>query len=171
MVELLVSMAVLAILLAVGAPSLNQFMVSSRLTSYANSMFSNMTQARSEAIKRNGRVAICKSTDGAACTTGGDWSQGWVAFSDTDNNATIGSGEQSFLTMPALANGYTFAGDTNVANYISFDSQGMTRLTTGGGQAGILTICPPAPAENGTGRQIILNLSGRARVDTTSDCP
>ncbi|MDH5479346.1 MAG: GspH/FimT family pseudopilin [Nitrosomonas sp.] len=171
LVELMVAMAVLGILLAIGVPSFNQFTVNSRLTSYANSMLSNMSQARSEAIKRNNRVALCKSADGLVCNNGGDWDQGWIAFSDFDNNATLGGGDLLLFTMPVLANGYTFSGNANVANYVSFDTQGMARLTTGGAQAGTFTICPPAPAVGGNGRQIVLNFSGRARIATITTCP
>jgi len=163
LVELLVSMSILAILLTVGVPSFNQFSVNSRLTGYANTMFSNISLARSESLKRSGLVVMCKSTDGANCTNGGDWSQGWIAFADLDNNNVADDGLLLF-TMPALAAGYTFVGNNNIANRLTFD-------TNGARQAGTFTVCPPAPAPNGSGREVVLNLSGRARVATINACP
>ncbi|HNB01701.1 MAG TPA: GspH/FimT family pseudopilin, partial [Nitrosomonas sp.] len=93
LIELLVTLSVLSILLTIGVPSFNQFSTSSRLNSYSNTLFSHMALARSEAIKRNSRVVVCKSSDGLSCTNSGNWSQGWVVFVDLDNNANISGGE------------------------------------------------------------------------------
>ena len=168
--ELLVAMSVLSILLAVGVPSFSQFTANTRLNSYANTLFSHLSLARSEAVKRNTRVAICKSLDGSACASSGDWSQGWIVFVDLDNNASIGSGEQVITTMSALPTGFSFSGNGNVSDYISYDGQGISKLTTGGFQSGTITLCPAAPAAAGNGRNIILSSSGRARIAKITTC-
>lgn len=170
LIELLVAMSVLSILLTVGVPSFNQFTASTRLNSYANTLFSHMALARSEAIKRNLRVAICKSSDGLSCTSSGNWNQGWVVFVDVDNNASISSGEQIITTMPALPTGYSFSGNSNVSNYISYDGQGIPKLTSGGFQSGTITLCPTPPAEGGNGRDVILSSSGRSRIAKITTC-
>ena len=90
LVELLVSMAVMAILLTLAVPAFSEAMVSSRLTSVANSFLSHLYLARSEAIKRNGRAVLCKSADGLACSGSGGWHQGWILFHDANNNAGSG---------------------------------------------------------------------------------
>ena len=170
LIELLVAMSILTILLAVGVPSFSQFNTNSRLSSFANTLLSHMSLARSEAIKRNARVALCKSPDNSTCASSGDWSQGWIVFVDLDNNASIGSDEQIITTMPALSTGYSFTGNANVSDYISYDGQGVPKLTSGGFQSGTITLCPAAPASSGSGRNIILSSSGRARVAKINTC-
>lgn len=170
LIELLVAMSVSAILLTVGVPSFSQFTVNTRLNSYANAMFSHLTLARSEAIKRNTRVAMCKSSDGSTCANTGDWSQGWVVFADLDNSGSISGGEQVITTMPAFSTGFSFSGNANVSNYISYDAQGMTKLTSGGFQAGTIKLCPAAPAVAGNGRNVILSSSGRSRITKITTC-
>ena len=170
LIELLVAMSVLGILLAVGVPSFSQFSTNSRLTSYINLMHSNLALVRSEAVKRNGRVAICKSLDGSTCAASGDWDQGWIGFVDFDNDGTRDGGEEMVFMIPALQTGYSFSGNGNISDYISFDAQGMTRLTSGATQAGTFTLCPEAPAVGGVGRQLILSGSGRARIEKITSC-
>ena len=170
LIELLVVMSVLAILLGVGVPSFSQFATNNRLNNYVNSLFSNFALARSEAIKRSNRVVVCKSSDGSACVGGGDWSQGWLIFVDLDNDGSRNGGDEIIHVAPALSAGYSFSGNGNVSNYVSYDSQGMTRLAGGASQAGTFTICPPAPAIGGNGRQMILSGSGRARIIKITSC-
>ncbi len=170
LIELLVALSVLSILLAVGVPSFSQFTTNTRLNSYTNTLFSHLSLARSEAIKRNTRVAICKSLDGSACASSGDWSQGWAVFVDLDNNASIGSGEQVIATASALPTGFSFSGNGNVSNYISYDGQGIPKLTSGGFQSGTITLCPATPAAAGSGRNVILSSSGRARTAKITTC-
>lgn len=170
LIELLVTLSVLSILLAVGVPSFGQFTTNNRLSSYTNTLFSHLSLARSEAVKRNTRVAICKSSNGSACTSSGDWSQGWVIFVDQDNNANIDSSEQVITTAPALSTGFSFSGNGNVSDYISYDGQGIPKLTSGGFQSGTITMCPPAPAMAGNGRNVILSSSGRARITKITTC-
>lgn len=170
LIELLVALSVLSILLSVGVPSFSQFSTNAELTNNANAIFSHLSLARSEAIKRNGRVALCKSADGLTCSGAGSWSQGWLIFADTDNDATVDSGEQIITTMPAMPAGYNFSGNSNLASYISFDAEGAPKLTSGAIQAGTLTLCPPAPAVGGNGRQVVLSGSGRSRIVKSSGC-
>ncbi|MCB1935235.1 MAG: GspH/FimT family protein [Nitrosomonas sp.] len=133
-------------------------------------MLSNFSLARSEAIKRNGRVVVCTSSDGSSCTNSGNWNQGWIIFSDLDNDASRDGGEDLIHAMPSLQTGYSFSGNANVSNYISFDSQGMTILTSGAMQSGTIVLCPAAPAAGGMGRQLILSSSGRARIEKITSC-
>lgn len=170
LIELLVAMSILTILLAVGVPSFSQFTANSRLEGYANTLFSHMSLARSEAVKRNTRVVVCKSSDNSTCANSGDWSQGWIVFVDLDNDASVAIGEQIITTMSALAAGYSFAGNANVSNYISYDGQGIPKLTSGGFQSGTLTLCPAAPSPSGSGRHVILSSSGRLRIAKINTC-
>lgn len=165
LIEVLVALSVLAILLAIGVPAFNQFVVSNRLSAYSSDMLSTLTLARSEAIKRNSRVVLCKSADGESCAGAGSWNQGWIVFADPNNNANRDAGEQAVYKAPALQSGYVFDGINGFIGSVSYDTQG--RAT----QAGTVTLCPPAPAASGQGREIVVSASGRPRASKIASCP
>lgn len=78
LVELMITVAIAAILATLAVPSFNQVMLGSKLNSMANSFVGSAQLARSEAIKRNEAVTLCASTNGATC--GGTWKDGWVVL-------------------------------------------------------------------------------------------
>ncbi|AMJ55661.1 MULTISPECIES: GspH/FimT family pseudopilin [Stenotrophomonas] len=82
LVELMVTVAIAAILLAIATPSFRSIINSNRLTSQANELVGSLQQARSEAIKRNTRVSVCGSADGANC--GGGWGT-WLTVIESDS--------------------------------------------------------------------------------------
>ncbi len=165
LIEVLVTVSVLAILLAVGVPAFNQFVVSNRLSAYSSDMLSTLTLARSEAIKRNSRVVLCKSADGESCAGAGSWNQGWIVFADPNNNANRDAGEPTVYKVAALQSGYAFDGVNGFVSSVSYDAQG------GATQAGTVTLCPPAPAASGQGREIVVSASGRPRESKIASCP
>lgn len=67
--ELLVALAVAAIVLSIAIPSFTRLMVSNRLTGTVNEVISSMNAARLEAIKRNNLAQFCGASDSA---NGGD---------------------------------------------------------------------------------------------------
>jgi len=78
LIELMVTIMVLAILLGVAVPSFRDAALGSRLTAYANDIVASVQVARSEAIKRNANVLLCASEDGAECGTDAGWEVGWI---------------------------------------------------------------------------------------------
>src|SRR6185369_496626 len=85
MIELMVTIAIMAILAAIAAPSFNEAILSNKLAGYANNFVASAQLARSEAVKRNKPVRICRSANGTSCATSGTWRQGWIVFSDLNN--------------------------------------------------------------------------------------
>ena len=161
--ELLVILTIVAVLATVGMPSMADIIGSIRLSSASNVFLSNLHLARSEAIKRNGRVVLCKSADGVSCAGGGGWEQGWIVFHDANNNSALDSGEAVIERAHPLAGDLRLTGNFSVARYVSFVSTGGTRLVSGAFQAGTLTLCRQS-ASGGEARQIVLNAAGRPRI-------
>lgn len=167
LVELIVTVSILSILATMAIPSFNMLVTNNRVASYANRFIGSLMLARSEAAIRGRRVVVCKSSDGANCVTTGNWAQGWIVFVDTDNDATVDSGEDILRVQSALASGFTLTGDTNVANYISYSSDGRGRLINGNTQNGTISLCT-----TGSQRAITLNAVGRAKINATgATCP
>ena len=82
-VELMIAIAVLAILVALAVPNFNDATLSARLNGFANSLVAAAQVARSEAIKRNETIRVCASADGDECD-GDDWEEGWIVVTDDD---------------------------------------------------------------------------------------
>lgn len=88
LVELMVTLAVAIILIAVGMPLFTGVAGSNRATTQANNLVAAMKLARSEAVKRRDLVNVCAG-NGAACGGAGDWATGWFVHSDTNDNGTL----------------------------------------------------------------------------------
>lgn len=166
LVELLIVLCVAGILLTVAVPSFGRIMSSSKLTSASNALLSSMYLARSEAIKRRGRVALCKTVDGTTCAASGGWEQGWIVFGDTNNNGLRDSDEPIIERIQSLPT-MRVTGNSPVAKYVSYVATGSTRLIGGGLQAGTVTVCAE-PGTSDEARQVIVSSAGRPRIQKVS---
>lgn len=163
LLEMLVVLALAAVLSLIAVPAMSQVFESIKLSSATNVFVSGLHLARSEAIKRNSRVVLCKSADGLLCATSGGWEQGWIVFHDINNNSLRETTEKIIVRENRLADTLRLTGNLNVARYVSFAPTGATKLVSGGFQAGTLTVCKQS-LEAGEARQIVLNAVGRPRV-------
>ncbi len=67
LIELAVTVAVLAVLLAIALPSFETLSNQNRLGAASNQVIATLQTARVEAIRQNRKVMICDSADGAQC--------------------------------------------------------------------------------------------------------
>lgn len=159
----MVTVALAGILVAVAIPSFQEIIRNNRLATQANAFVSALNLARSEAVKRSVRVTLCKSANATSCATTGGYDQGWIVFVDSNNSATVNTGEQIIRVYEAMPGGMTLTGNTNVDSYLSYTSDGLTRMISGAFQAGTITLCKSPKA-----RQIIINSMGRVRITEAS---
>ena len=71
LVELMITVAVLAILAGLAIPSFTRIINSNRIGSQANDMVATLQYARSEALRSNRRVTVCQSSNASTCAVGG----------------------------------------------------------------------------------------------------
>lgn len=91
LVELMVTIAVAAILLAIATPSFTSIINSNRLSSAANEMVATLQTARMEAVRRNTTVQVCGSNDQTTCDGG---NVAWIALvADGDGNGVADDAE------------------------------------------------------------------------------
>lgn len=152
LVELMVTISVMAILLAIAVPSFINASLNSKLNTIANTFVSSAQLARSEAIKRNTPVTLCASSTGTGCA--GNWSEGWVVL----------AGGQAIAVQGTLAQGFVLAGDVTS---IVFQPTGV------GADTANLVACRSAPSVGASRRLITVSITGRADVakDDTASCP
>ncbi|WP_205123536.1 GspH/FimT family pseudopilin [Cognatilysobacter lacus] len=72
LLELIVTMAVIAIIVGIAVPSFNSMIARSRISAGANQLVAGIQTARLLALRSNARVDLCPSTDGSTCS-GSDW--------------------------------------------------------------------------------------------------
>jgi type IV fimbrial biogenesis protein FimT len=130
------------------------------------SLTDGLRLTRNEAIRRNGRVVMCKTGDGLQCTKEGDWSQGWIIFHDTNNSGDVSAGEVILFREAPATNGIQITGNQTVDAYISYTSYGKAKQLRGGFQAGTLTVCHRTNATKDA-YLVIFGKSGRPRVQKT----
>lgn len=96
-IELLVTLAVLVIVLAVAGPGLVRFTTANRASTLVLDLTSSLAVARSEAA-RNGRSVFLVAGTGA--TTGNEFGGGWSLHLDTDGNGTLSAAEMTATPNP-----------------------------------------------------------------------
>ncbi len=92
LVELAITVVVLAVLVGMSIPLFTGLINSNRLTGNANELVAAIQIARSESIRRNARTTICQSADQLTCTSAAVW-RGWIMFSDIDNDGVVDANE------------------------------------------------------------------------------
>lgn len=164
LIELMVTLALVVILMAVATPSFTAFQRNSELSSLANNMIASINAARAEAMKR-GRRAMVVPTDFT------NWNSGWVVFVDIDNDAAyISTSDVTIATAVPTPSYLAVTGNGSAAPgtpYIMFDSSGFPRLMAGGFGALTFTIQRNdvnASQQNEQTRRIIISSTGRVRT-------
>ncbi|MEO8137742.1 MAG: GspH/FimT family pseudopilin [Betaproteobacteria bacterium] len=147
LIELMVVIAIAAILLIVGIPSFQAIINSNRLTSAANEMVAAIQTARADAIRYNKRTEVCLSlnsnTANPTCAPDNTTTaKGWIVFVDLDKSGAYNVGDRllrvanvheavTVIASPALING----------TKVVFRSDGLARTTTGLVLQGTVDMC------------------------------
>lgn len=158
LIELMVALAVAAVLLTLGLPSFQASLRSNRLATANNELIASIAMARSEAMRSNRGAGICATGDGASC--GADWNAGWLVWGDDNRNGALDAGEvvtRHVQGHPAL-NLVTESGVTSIA----FSARGTANAV----QDFVMrpTTCP-------TGLELVnrLKMNGSGQVTTTKE--
>lgn len=160
LVEMLVAISVCAILLAMAVPSFSAANLSSRLRANSTDLMASASLARAEAVKRNGIVNLCPSTDGTSCSAGG-WERGWIVIA----TAKGALAEKVVYRHDALPPGYRMS-TTGGISLVSFQPTGV------GATAATFTICRETPSVGNQERVVSIDATGRAtsRKTMTGQC-
>ena len=125
-VELVVTLAVAAIVLASAVPSLGTMVRNNRLASASNELVTALQLARAEATRRGRPVSLCSSDDGATCaaSTQGWAGRRWLVFQDAASSGapvTAGAGFELIRVFNGLEPGLAL---TSPQRYLRFASNG-----------------------------------------------
>ncbi len=95
LLELMLALAVLAIVLATAIPALDAVLLNIRMSNNVNELIHSLYNARQNANATGTSTALCGSRDGIQCSTTRDWTGGWLLFAnnDADEPPQIDAGE------------------------------------------------------------------------------
>jgi type IV fimbrial biogenesis protein FimT len=157
LVELLMGLAIGAIVLLLVSPSFAALRESNLRDQAAQSLLDGIRNARTLAITRNQSVVI-HGIDG-------DWSQGWRIILDISGNGPKDSSNPLLVEHASEAK-VPVVGNWLVSRYIRFSSLGQPLMPGRAFQAGTLHIC--SADEPVSRRQIVLAATGRVRLSSNS---
>ncbi len=110
-IELMVTLAILAILLGIAAPSMTRFIAQWRVSNALNALTGALRIARTEAIARARPIVVCQvaSVTATACltgTAGNGFASGWIVFVNQDRDTasaySLSAGDELLLRQDAL---------------------------------------------------------------------
>lgn len=157
LLELLVTLAVVAVLLAMAVPAFTTLVLDSRLTTAVNRVVHGIHVARHEAIKSGADVVLCRSPSGRQCTHAGGWDAGLIVFvnRDRDDPPRVDAGEPILQAEPA------FPLTAVLGNRRAFVFRPWSRSVNG-----TLTFCD----RRGTAqaRAVVVSFTGRPRATSAA---
>lgn len=144
LIELMVTVAVLAVVVSLAAPSFRSIVEAQRMRAAAFDLMADLTLARSEALKRGQIVAPITLSP-----VSGSWASGW----------SITAGEEVVSTKNTIGSGVSITGPTSVV----FDRNGRVSST----------VAKFALADSSATRRrcISIDPSGRPKSSTTECAP
>jgi type IV fimbrial biogenesis protein FimT len=135
LVELMVTLAVAAVVLGIAVPSFTQSMRNNNSIAAGSELSVAINYARSEAVKRAKRVSLCASSDGLACLAADNWKEGWMVFVDdaaTDGAAvTVGTVLRYWDELPVNINVSAVKGASINIQYLRYTSTGVIARLNG----------------------------------------
>lgn len=176
LIEVMITLSVLAVLVAVAAPSISKLIMDNRIRSQASDLMASLSIARSESAKQGVRVTVCSSTTYAAttpsCDGGGStsWNSGYILFTDVNANAAFDSATDTLLRIgEPLSGGNTLVSSgftaPAAADRIQFRPSGNTNLPAAGGS---FKLCDSRAGAYG--RTVTIGVTGRT-TSSTATCP
>lgn len=156
--ELLIVMALVAIVAAGALPAFNGLVERKRLTGAQHEFIGALAHMRQAAIARSRPVTLCPSRDGRTCLSRGQWHEGWISFPDRDGDRDRDAGEAILQDNRGL-DGVTLT-SSKYRRRVTFQPTG-----TAGGSNATFTLCVHGNPEKS--HAVILSRLGRARVADT----
>ena len=164
LVELLVALAIGAILLTIAIPGYAFLVNGGRLATVTNDLVTVLHLARSEAVKRGTRVTVCKTANAGiatpACDATAGWHEGWLVFVDDGTPGVIDANDSLLRVQERAHAEVTITANSHISRFISYLPDGRSRGMTGAGN-GTFEICV-----SGSRRDIVINNAGRPRLES-----
>lgn len=183
LIELMVTIVVAGVLLAVAVPQFESTINSNRLAGAANELLTSLQTARMEAMRFNHRTTLCLSRNPTSTTptcapANADDATGFITYVDKNGNDLYNTGTDQLLRQSTLPPNVRILPSASLAtangSQVTFRADGFARSPPNNDMTtGRIDVCLPVgrPAENV--RRIEIGVGSRmsvTRVDTDSVC-
>jgi len=172
LIELMMAVAILGILLAIGIPSMRGMSEAEAVRGHLNTFFGTLRYGRSEAIRNRAQVVICPSNNSESaspsCSDGvtDHWELGWIIFVNRDGDAayTFDAAKDTLLRVqgPISTSGGIIEKTGGAPNKFVYRSTGILL------EGGMSSYTFDAKSMNTTQKKLVcISLQGRARISTS----
>lgn len=133
LLELMITIVVAAILVAIALPSFRDVIHRNQVSSASNALLGSLAYARAEAITRGQIVSMCPGSKASGCTSGGTvYDQGWIVYTypagAASANKAYAAGTSTLLRATDEQPGVSIQSLGNAV--ITFGLQGQLKPTT-----------------------------------------
>jgi len=161
LVELIVTLAVAAILATVAVPSMRDLINNNRLTAATNVFVSSLNIARSEAIKQGRNATVCVSDTAIQNSCSGtDWQKGWIVWVDSNKNGNLDYPDEVLRKVQPLSPSLQIV---SAQNSFKIDAQGSVDSPNA-----TLDVCDDRTGE--TGRRLRVMATGGISLNSQLGC-
>ncbi len=166
LIELMVTLSVAAILIAVAVPSFGLMISNNRISTSASAFNQTLNLARNEAVRRGTLVFVCRSNDQANCTNT-PWDRGWLVWVDLDNSNNLNDPNEVIRVQGALSSVITMVQQAPAVAQFNYNTNGFLNILPGN----LLTfeVCDSARAGE-IGRQIVIPAFGKNTSNDFNGC-
>lgn len=180
LIEVIVVVALIAILMSMAVPSLATFQRNSELRATASGFLAAVQSARAEAMKRGVDTYMVPVTNKNDDNNGNNWANGWLIYADNDRSQSLTGNDVVIMQTGPIAvktkvtsnatDASEFAG--GAGKFIRFNGGGFPLAMDGSFRGGAIEFTVIGSTER---RRVVLNAVGRTRLcdpakDTTTDC-
>ena len=157
LIEMIATLSVLAMLLAIAIPAFTTLLQGSRASGTYHLLTTSLAAARLRAIKDNAPVTVCPSADGRTCRSDEVWSDGWIVYRDPDRDPQPQDNDAVIQRFGRVG------GDLQL---MSTSGRSRVRFQPAGWAYGSnlsIRLCRPGP--DGFLGSVIVNNAGRPRTE------
>ncbi len=162
LIELIVVMAVAAIILAVATPSFINIIADNRVSTAATEVVTVLNLGKSEAVRTGQTTVLCKRSNDTECATNTsiDWSNGWLLFVDSNGDGHRDPGERIIRVESSTETSLDIAYDGSTASNrrINFNPNG--RIAPNG------RFCFRNQHDDSRSRAVVISPTGRVHTET-----
>ena len=182
LIELMVVIAIVAIMVMIAAPSFTRFISNYRATGATNDFLQGVTLTRGEALKRGRKVLMVPNLADGTPSVSGTWTNGWTVFVDVNGDQTYAPAtdelifKHSALPPSITTSGFSVAGVAvstafldGTKTYIQFDGTGFPRLLAANTVLAGGIVINDTSASPSSVRTLCVGRMGRAQVVQGAD--
>lgn len=165
LVELMATLAVLAILLGLAVPAFGTITERSREADALYRLTTSMALARISAVRLGTPVTACPSSDGLTCRGDSDWSHGWIVYADPQRTPNPLDAGKVLEASDRLGHGIAALGTAG---------RPRLRFSPRGWSAGYNQTVRLCSADGRMLARLTVNNAGRTRTEAAADgvtCP